>query len=215
MNYGAEICSKIIDEGMHDVDAIRDRIGLAEKTFDHLVGKLCGEGTLRRERDRLVIANHGRALVLSEQAQANTVPAASTLPRTLPEPPAAKQRKLRVELPALEVKIEKAVPIPPKRFGRAARIIPWPFKTMEVGDSFAIPVPEGFTPQEVAAALRRDADTFGRVAMPDLRVTVRIEEGDKTVRLWREQFEKEPVATPAPPTKVASLGIRARKVGRG
>jgi hypothetical protein len=56
---------------------------------------------------------------------------------------------------------------------------------MEVGDSFAVDVPEGITAKDVAQILRRDADGFRRIR-ESFRVAVRVEEGAGSVRLWRE-----------------------------
>lgn len=233
MNYSAEICSALQDEGgrMH-VDALEDRVGISTKTCDALLGKLCGEGVLKRDRDYVVIKNDARAKMLAEQAsapKAREVPAlaaAMSSPRLAAETPRA--RGPRIELPVpISIEVQRGVPIPPKRFGRGARPLPaWPFAKMEVGDSFAVPVPNGMAPKDVAAALRRDADAYSRV-IPTLRVAVRIEEGMKSVRVWREAPKAASAGNGAAKTsdkstsdrlddalaRGGSLGIRARKKG--
>lgn len=233
MNYSAEICSALADEGgrMH-VDALEDRVGLSTKTCDALLGKLCGEGVLKRDRDYIVIKNDARARMLAEQASPKhadrepppALAAAMSAPR--PAPAARKPRNPRVEIPVpATLEIQRGVPIAPKRFGYGAKPLPpWPFAKMEIGDSFAVPVPEGMAPKDVAAALRRDADAFTRI-LPDLRVAVRIEEGMKTVRLWREPPKDSAGAKSAATSTADRLdvalarkpasGIRTRRKGGG
>lgn len=234
MNYSAEICSALQDEGGRmQVDALEDRVGLSTKTCDALLGKLCGEGVLKRDRDYVVIKNEARAHMLAEQATPNHIatdpPALATAmgaPRLDHGAPKARNPRLEIPVPAL-LEVQRGVPIPPKRFGYGAKPLPpWPFAKMGVGDSFAVPIPDGVSPKDVAAALRRDADAFTRV-MPMLRVAVRIEEGMKSVRVWREPAKPSEIvdgAAQASPKSASdrlddalarggSLGIRARKKG--
>lgn len=74
----------------------------------------------------------------------------------------------------LKFKAEKGVPIP-KRSGGATQIYPW--DTMEIDESFFVPMPGGKAHPSVAGAGRR----YGR------KFTARVltEGGVKGARIWR------------------------------
>jgi hypothetical protein len=80
------------------------------------------------------------------------------------------------------VKIESDVPLPLR--SSAARATKYPFGTMKLGDSFAIPTNGGV--DKAKTHLRTVAQTFGR-HNPDFAFTLRqvIEQGEVKVRIWR------------------------------
>lgn len=213
MNYSAEICRIVVDGEHSDVDAIRDQVGMSTKTFDILVSKLCGEGVLRRKGDRLEVHNQARARLAAEQAL--KIAAAEPVRTTVPDRDTKPKRQPPLAIPAVPIEIRSNVPLPPPRIGRLGRPPSWlfiHFAKMAVGQSLSLPVPDDETPPRVAEFLRKEATAYRRIA-PNFRVAVRIEEGDKSVGLWREPDDGATPVDGAATTSAApgSLGIRARK----
>lgn len=191
MNYSAEICAVVLRDGPLLIGAIEDQIGLSEKTCGLLLGQLCGQGVLKRDRDYISVSNEQRAKLIAEQAKLIAVPVnnnAAKMAAISPQLAAKQPRKIPLLNVPATLEIIKGIPLPPPRLGHSARPILWPFGKMEINDSFAVDVPEGETPQAVADALRRDATAFQRIQQ-DFRAAVRIEIGNKTVRLWRVAVE--------------------------
>lgn len=212
MNYSAEICNAVVHKKMSHIPSICDVTGLSERACETLIGKLCGDGTLRRERDYIYVKNEGKAKLLAEQAEQDKDTAEDRVAARMAA--VATETKLKrapapvIAIPS-QITVQKGVPIPPPRIGRSGRPCPWPFKTMEIGDSFAVEIPPDVKAQDVANMLRKDAVAFQRI-MPVLMVTIRIEEGDKTVRLWRAAPKKPEVIPDVEPQR-SSVGIRARR----
>lgn len=214
MNYSAEICRIVVDGEHSDVDAIRDQLAMSTKTFDMLVSKLCGEGILRRKGDRLEIHNGARAELMAEQAiKVAKADAARVMPRIV-DTPLKPKRQPPLVVAVVLIEIRSDIPLPPARIGRASRPPSWlfvHFGKMATGQSLSLPVPDDETPQRVAEFLRKEAIAYRRIS-PKFRVAVRIEDGDKSVGLWREPDDG---AEPAKAVVVAlagnSLGIRSRK----
>lgn len=81
-----------------------------------------------------------------------------------------------------KVVIEHGIPIPDADRGR---VTPWPLAQMEIGDSFAVAVPESARPQSIASTLRKAAGNYRMGGPRERRFVVRVEAGDKSVRIWR------------------------------
>lgn len=204
MNHAAEICKAMLaDSKLKLFSSICDRVGISENAGTVVMNKLCADGVLRRERDYVHVADENKARALS----GSPTPAAV---HSIAERKRERATPVLATVP-LTITIEKGIPIPLKRWGKVAGICPWPFIDMEVGDSFAVPVPDDLKPLQVAGMLRKAATAFRRV-MPGLRVTIRTEVGDKTVRLWRDP-DGTPKAAPAPAMVAGSSsnGIRLPK----
>lgn len=78
-----------------------------------------------------------------------------------------------------EIVIEKNVPVPsgrqPKKY--------FPFDKMEIGDSFAVPVPEGAQVGEFSAKVRTHAINWGR--QNGAKFSVLLVDEQTNVRVWR------------------------------
>lgn len=207
MNNSAEICRVVLEKVNVSIEEIADLTGLSINTTSALIGRLCGEGAIRRDGERISVGNAGRAKVLAAHAMLPT-PIVSAPPSRAPTVKETKPARKRIEIPIPAViTVEKGIPCPPPGFGRRNRKpCPWPFATMAVGDSFKVDVPEGVKPQDVADVLRRDGTSYKRI-MPTLRFSIRIAEDDKSVRLWRDPMGNsgQPAAVPS------SLGLRTRR----
>jgi hypothetical protein len=210
MNHSAEICRAMLnDSKLKLFSSVCDRVGISENVGNTLINKLCAEGTLRRERDYVLIKDEAKAKRLAEGVQPPTkaetrVAEGMTANKKAPAPPVAaatkRDRQSPVDVPVPEsIKIEKCIPIPAKRWGKVAAVCPWPFLEMEVGDSFAVPVPDDMKPTQVAGTLRKAA-------------TIRTEVGDKTVRLWRDPDAESKAVPVASPAARSSNGIRTHRV---
>lgn len=220
MTTAAEICRCIDDATNPTAEAVFDRLSLAGRVGDALVNKLCREGLVKRDGDRLVAGWNKKAF---REMVAEASPPANPQHTTLrpmtgapfevnanDKPKRAKRRDLPVPV---KIEIRTDVPCPPARIGKVPRVIPWPFAQMQPGHSFSVDVPEGFTPQEVAKALAADVVRF-RKTMPEFRAAIRIAEDQKSVGLWREANTSiAPLQTIEAPS--GSLGIRARKKSNG
>ena len=81
------------------------------------------------------------------------------------------------------IEIEKHIPIP-KRGARAEAL---PFLRLEVGDSFAIPVPpeEIHHPASFAAKIRNRAGSIAR--REGFEFLVRLIDENKRIRVWRKK----------------------------
>jgi len=213
MNYSAEICRRVVDGGKQPVEAILEEVGISERVGDALISKLCGEGALRRSSTHIWVGNEGRARMLAEQAEAKETPKPVLIPLA-----AVSVRELKTERRPLpippQIPLRDGVPCPPVRLGRHRPPCPWPFATMKIGQSFVYDVPEGFTAKEAAEQIRRDAVAF-RKLMPELRVAIRVLDGDRQVGVWREVPDGTEASLKAitgdPKMTGRSLGIRVRK----
>lgn len=230
MNHSAEICALLVDNGSIHIDAICDRVGLDSKVCYALIGNLSRDGTLRWDtrNDYVSIAKSAKARELAEKAKSRNGGGAESAGKGPPPPEPKRRTKLMLALPPA-ITVEKGVPLPPPRLGMHKRpAYPWPFATMEIGDSFAISVPEGVQANKVAAFLASNARRCEK-KQPGLKFTIRIEEGEKSVRCWRiEASSSAPASSNGSEKQEAdtataldralarvpsSLGIRARKKG--
>ena len=80
------------------------------------------------------------------------------------------------------IKVDKGVPIP--KYGTARRGSKYPIRDLLVGDSFAVPVPEGRTPSQVQTIV---SVTIKRINIDGAKFTTRslIENGERVIRCWR------------------------------
>lgn len=83
------------------------------------------------------------------------------------------------------IKIDKNIPIPDGRYTNGG-ITKYPFRDMEVGDSFFVP-DEGKTGKQWQQKLYMYAASIRRHGMPELRITAKIvtENNISGVRVWR------------------------------
>jgi hypothetical protein len=216
MNYTVEICSALIENRkLRLISALADTVGINERECRAQLTSLCADGTLRVDRDYVLINDEAKAKRVAKGAQPPTKDETRVAARMAANAKASgstvaakRERQPPVDVPVPSfIKIEKGIPIPAKRWGKVAAVCPWPFLEMEVGDSFAVPVPDDMKPTQVAGTLRKAATSVRRT-VPGLRVTIRTELGDKTVRCWRDP-DAESNETPAPsPAARASKGIR-------
>lgn len=214
MTTTADICRIVLEEHNPLIDEVYERVGVGERTGEALLKKLCGEGALKRDRDRLMVAGSGivaRRLAADAspaRAPADKPPAANNLPVLSMAAPKPVRRELPI--PAA-IAVRKDVPLPPSSVGIRARPSPWPFDSLvDIGDSFAVDVAEGFTAKRYASAIKAAADAYAK-KHPGFRVAIRTALDGSWVGAWRE-------APPVKPENVApitsgSLGIRARKAG--
>lgn len=84
------------------------------------------------------------------------------------------------------IAVESGVPLPPKKSGRPGV---YPFATMKVGDSFAIPVAPGKDPSTLTKSMVNTASAWARRHDSAVRFSVRLreEEGKQVVRVWAVQ----------------------------
>jgi hypothetical protein len=73
----------------------------------------------------------------------------------------------------MDFKIDKSVPIPEKTVRRAK----YPFKNMEEGDSFFVPLPDGKSPSGVYASIS--------TAKNRLKINLTTAREDGGIRVWR------------------------------
>jgi DNA-binding Lrp family transcriptional regulator len=223
MNYTAEICSALLENRkLRLISAVADTVGISERECRNQVTGLCTDGTLKVDRDYLLIRDEAKAKRVAAgnapaapratQAEAHVAAkmAANTAPAKLP----SSSKAAEIKLPAV-ILVEDGIPIPPKRWGKVAGLNPFhdQFSTMKVGASFAIPVSPGVNARDLAEFMRKAASNFRRV-MPEFRASIRTEVGEKTVRLWREPAPDEAeteTEAPAPSTTRSSHGIRLSK----
>lgn len=78
------------------------------------------------------------------------------------------------------IEIEKNVPMPSsRRYTKHS----YPFEKMGVGDSFAVPVPEGVQATQFAANIRTTAHVWGKAR--GVKFSVLLVDGLTRVRVWR------------------------------
>lgn len=201
MNTKAAICREVLDEVSLDIDVLADRLSISEKMRDSIVLMLCGEGVLRRTGNHLTVNSEKRAREIApSEPLAKTAP----VPNSLPATHSATTKPLLIALPS-EFKIEKDVPIPTSRLGRAPGKPRFPFADMAIGDSFAIPVPPGIEPKLVAAAVRKDASNWRRTR-PEFQVAIRTEPTGESVRCWRIESNRKVPGNAARDSKGAKVG---------
>ena len=208
-NHGGEICRRLLKlkQPRVNVDALEEQLGLGEKAFATALRDLVFTRVVKRDGDYVSIVDERRAAELANA------------PPDLVEPgKPSKARPQRIELEHA-VKIEKGVPLP-RLFRGEAYVCPWPFATMVVDDSFAVPVPPGVTPARAASRLRSDVAAWIKHGNPRFRAAIRIEPTGKHVRLWRQHDsgdQKSNNASQQLDAAIArertSLGTRARRVG--
>lgn len=215
MNYTVEICSALIENRkLRLISALADAVGINERECRAQLTSLCADGTLRVDRDYVLIKDEAKAKQVAKGvqppskaetrvAERMTANAKASGPAVAAGTKRERQPPVDVPVPSL-IKIEKGIPIPAKRWGKVAGVCPWPFLQMDVGDSFAVPVPDDLKPTQVAGTLRKAATNIRRL-LPGLRVTIRTEVGDKTVRCWRDA-DAEPKQTPQ--VASSSNGVR-------
>jgi hypothetical protein len=83
MNYPARICDAIISKRLSDYEAIREAVGLSDRNFELMVGRLCGKGAIRQDGETLVIHSldvaratiDGAALPVLDEPKRRTGPA--------------------------------------------------------------------------------------------------------------------------------------------
>jgi hypothetical protein len=79
------------------------------------------------------------------------------------------------------IAIDKDVPLPDNR--RRLPRTAYPFSEMQVGDSFAVPVPSGKNPSSFSAHMCTAAYQWGRTK--NAKFSVRIIDEKTKVRVWR------------------------------
>jgi hypothetical protein len=99
---------------------------------------------------------------------------------------------------AVSIKIEKGIPIPTAM--RAPKPCPYPFDSMEIGDSFAIAVPIGAQAADISKLIRSRLSSYMR-QHPQFAGAVRIEKDERSVRFWR--VEKRAGVKVGRPSKAA------------
>jgi hypothetical protein len=84
------------------------------------------------------------------------------------------------------ISIEKGVPIPDGRYTNGGRE-KYPFRRMEIGDSFFVSDEGRMSGQWLRAKLYTYAASVRKRGVPDLRITARVveENGVSGVRVWR------------------------------
>jgi len=217
----AALC-QIVLEGPIDVDVLADRSGLSRQIFNVELSQLCRDGTFARHGDLVSSGNLNRVRMIAGSEPEPKKPKPALAPEPAPEPTKKVSILTREALPT-KFEIAKGIPIPEPRLGRPY-VCTWPFREMQIGDSFEIPVPDGSTANEVAALVRKDAGRHDRL-FPTFRITTRNSEDGKGVRVWRiEPTEKtkrrsakaandqqhSPVASP-PPNGKEGAGARVRR----
>ena len=80
----------------------------------------------------------------------------------------------------MKYEIEQGVPVPADRSIRNSK---YPFEKMEVGDSFAVPVPDTERAGDYAAGIRTVAYAWGKKRSGKFKV--RIEGNHTSIRVWR------------------------------
>lgn len=227
MNTTAEICAALLDNGPMDKDALEDKVGLSTKTCAAMLGNLAREGvvTWDTRTDIVSIAKATRAREIAEKASSRSTPAATdkapALTAAMSSAPATTTTKkfLRDLLPTA-IEIEKGIPIPPP--GTGLRACPWPFGSMEIGDSFAIEAPPGMKIGALIWRLRSAAERWARKHQPAFRAATRMSDDGKSVRLWRAPDAPGAAAAttgnglaahidPGLAARTSSLGMRSRR----
>jgi len=76
------------------------------------------------------------------------------------------------------IKMDKGVPIPKRRKSK------YPILDMFVGDSFAVPVPEGRNPRRVQSSINTACN---KIKTDGEKFTTRslVEDGERVIRCWR------------------------------
>ncbi len=198
----ADICNLVVAEGTLLVGAVADRLGLVDRVCAALINKLAADGTLRVRGEHVSAGGDGtRARMLAEQSSLSFGPPRSAeipppVVRPKPEAVAERAQKPRLPLP-VAVEVKRGVPLPPKHRGHRRAPCPWPFGTMQVGDSIHPDVPPGF------------------------KVCIRVADDELTVGCWcgtEEQIAKLERHEASPPAEVpavpSSRGIRVRGNGK-
>jgi hypothetical protein len=232
VNYSAEVTAFVLARGNAQLDEVADGIGEDLATTKQLIGKLGAQGILRRDGDRVLVADKARAQTLAQQADGDysprTVPQSSA-PRLAP--PVALTHQPNTTLPkpattriplATDVQIRSGIPLPPPRLGRVSPPCPWPLSAMEIGQMFEVAVPDGYEATDVANQVRKDIKIFDRLN-PGRFFAVRTfenEAGKIAVGCWRES--EAPVrgahlkSAPKPAaTVLAATGIGAMVAQQG
>lgn len=78
--------------------------------------------------------------------------------------------------------IDKSIPLPSRAFDQRVK---YPFHSMDVGDSFAVPVPEGEDLNAAAKRIRTTSAAAARRLGIKLIVGVETTEAGTNLRVWR------------------------------
>jgi len=121
----------------------------------------------------------------------------------------------------MSITIEKGVPIPAR--AGVGGLTKWPLRGMEVGDSFAAPVPEGATVAKFQANLATCIASYTRSQHGrGKQFVTRRAEDHSHVRVWRIEDKADllavvaPVVAPTATARVHSLDdhVPTKRVGR-
>ena len=109
--------------------------------------------------------------------------------------PAKKERAPKVEIPKMDFKIEKGIPVPPILRGGAARESQYPFAQLEVGDTFfvpkseAVPDPAKALASTVGSATKKEKGKGNGKDGQDKKYVMRKRtqerDGEEGARIWR------------------------------
>lgn len=207
-DIGVKIAQLVLARGPILIDAIADDVGVSDAVCGTRVRNLCMERLFKRDGDRVSVLAKSRLEALIDQA--GTQPQAAA-----PKPAAEKiidhpHARPKFAAPAI-VRIEKGIPIPEHKL--PPRPSPWPFAAMDIGDSFAVDVPDippGITAINVGQSLRSAASAFSK-RNAEWAFTIRIAEDRKSVRLWREVPKNTPATHDVSNVKVLPRQRRVSK----
>ena len=80
----------------------------------------------------------------------------------------------------MNIEVEKNIPIPE---GRRDSQLKFPYPSMAVGDSFAVPIPSGADAGTAAARIRATSNNWG--VTNNAKFLTRLVENKTKVRVWR------------------------------